>query len=310
MKTSIFPLLAFLLIFHLNGTCLASPDSDSGSSSEKMTLTQAVVLGLVEGLTEYLPVSSTGHLTVAGYFMGIGRDQEDKEAGDAYAICIQLGAILAVLVLYRRRFAAMLKGVAGKDKTGMRLVVNTAVAFLPAAIIGITFEDTIKQYLFGMWPVIAAWLFGGIIVLFIAGRIAPGNRKGREIELLTLKGALIIGLFQCVAMWPGVSRSLATILGGIAAGLSIGAAVEFSFVLGLVTLSAATLWDAVKFGDKIIAAFGLVNPAVGLLIAGVSAFLSVRWMVTYLSRHSLAVFGWYRIVLALAVAAALTAGLF
>jgi undecaprenyl-diphosphatase len=276
-------------------------------STGNMTWLKASVLGVVEGLTEYLPVSSTGHLILANALVGLKSEGEEGTAANAYAICIQFGAIIAVLFLYRKRILSIIAGLAGKSPSGLRLGVNTLIAFLPAVVAGLLLEDYIKQFLFGLWPVAAAWLAGGILILFISQKTK--NAKGNQLELLTIKGALLIGVVQCAAMWPGVSRSLATILGGIAAGLSVGAAVEFSFVLGLVTLSAATAWDALKYGQTIIDTFGVINPAIGLAAAFVSAVIAVKFMVSWLTRHSLAVFGWYRIILAFAVGAAMLAGM-
>jgi undecaprenyl-diphosphatase len=312
MKTYLLPSKAAVLlfcIFAIHPLTAAGTKPPAKPEQPEMSWIQAIVLGLVEGLTEYLPVSSTGHLTLAGKIMGISDsnkngiiDKKKKEAADAYAICIQFGAIISVLLLYRKKFAAMAAGLTGKNPAGLKLAINTIAAFMPAAIIGLLFEDYIKRYLFGMWPVAFAWFAGGVVVVLMAKRIAPGSEKGQGLDTLTLKGAFTIGLIQCIAMWPGVSRSLATILGGIGAGLSVGAAVEFSFVLGLVTLSAATLYDGLKYGDQIIATFGIVNPIIGLLVAGVSALAAIKWMVKYLAGHSLAVFGWYRIALAIIVA--------
>ena len=283
-----------------------------------LTLGEATVLGIVEGLTEYLPVSSTGHLLLAEKIMGIGaapdatpeQNQRTKEASDAYTICIQAGAIIAVLGLYFRRVKQMLAGLAGKDAEGRRLLVNVAAGFLPAAVIGLLFNKLIKSYLFGPWPVIVAWFVGGVAILAVAWWRKAQNRPGStglSLTDLTWKMALVIGFAQCIAMWPGVSRSLVTIVGGVLVGLSLPAAVEFSFLLGLVTLSAATGYDALKHGQIMVQTFDPVALAVGVFFAFVAAVLSVKWMVGYLNRHGLALFGYYRVVLAL-VAGALLAG--
>ncbi len=215
-----------------------------------MELWQALILGLVEGLTEYLPVSSTGHLLVVQRLLGI----EASEAANAFAIVIQGGAIAAVLLLYHRRVGQMFLGLAGREAAGRRLLVALVVAFLPAAAAGFAAEERIEQYLFGPWPVVAAWAVGGAFLIWIAPRIR--QREGRPIEDVTWRIALIIGLAQCAALWPGVSRSLATILGGLAAGLSLAAAVEFSFLLGLLTLGAATAYKALDSGAAMVAAYG------------------------------------------------------
>lgn len=279
-------------------------------AASRLNAMQAAVLGLVEGLTEYLPVSSTGHLYITQRFMGLGGTEKEKTAADAYAICIQAGAIIAVLGLYFGRIRSMLAGVVGRDPVGRRLFINTIVAFLPAVIIGLIFEDIIKRYLFGLWPVVTAWLIGGLAILLVARKrrhIAP--QDGGTLETLTTKQALTVGFMQCIAMWPGVSRSLATIVGGAVAGLSVAAAVEFSFILGLVTLGAATIYEGMKEGPAIIANFGVINPLIGLAVAWIAAVVSVKWMVGYLNRRGLEIFGYYRVVLAIGIGTLVFTGL-
>jgi undecaprenyl-diphosphatase len=267
---------------------------------------QALVLGLVEGLTEYLPVSSTGHLILAQRALGLAND----EAAKAFAICIQAGAIAAVVALYRRRCASMFAGLAGGDPRGRRLVGLLLVAFAPAALCGIALEDRIDRHLFGLWPVIAAWLVGGLAILWVEARrrrsaprdpLASGGAD--RVAEMAWGSALVIGLFQCLALWPGTSRSLVTIAGGVLAGLSLAAAVEFSLLLGLITLFAATAHKARGHGAVMLEQYGAFTIALGFACAALSAFVSVRWMVGYLQRRGLALFGWYRIVLALVVAA-------
>jgi undecaprenyl-diphosphatase len=282
----------------------ASPRSD-------MTLLQAVVLGIVEGVTEYLPVSSTGHLLVTQRIMGIPADA----AANAYAICIQGGAILAVLGLYWRRCRQMILGLAGRDPDGLRLATNIFLGVLPAVIIGLPGEKLIKKYLFGevwgLWPIVWAWFIGGVAILVVAFRRTRSGRQprtGMAMRELTWKLALIIGLAQCVAMWPGVSRSLATIVGGVLVGLSLPAAVEFSFLLGVVTLGGATLKDAVEYGPVMLEQYGGTSLIIGLVVALISALIAVQWMVSYLNRHGLSIFGYYRVAIAILVAVMLWRG--
>lgn len=270
-----------------------------------MSAPQGALLGLVEGLTEFLPISSTGHLAVVQQLLGLTATPQEKDASDAFAICIQAGAIIAVFLVSFGRIRKMVSGVFGRDKEGLRLLANLAVAFVPAAIVGLLLEDRIKQYLFGVWPIAAAWLLGGIFILLLLNRRQP--KKGTALEGLGWQSALIIGLAQVIALWPGVSRSLVTIAGGLFVGLSVSAAVEFSFLLGLVTLGAATIYEAVHRGSQIVQMFGWAAPTVGLVTAAVAAFVAVRWMVEYLRTRSLAVFGWYRIAAA-AVVLILVAG--
>ena len=231
-----------------------------------MSVGQAMILGVVEGLTEYLPVSSTGHLLLAERMMGIGESpsaslverQRTRDAADAYTICIQAGAIIAVLGLYFRRVRQMLQGLLGRDPDGSRLLANVAAGFMPAAVIGLLFNRIIKAYLFGIWPVVAAWFVGGVAILAVGWtkRHTRGPvHQGLALEELTWRMALVVGFAQCIAMWPGVSRSLVTIVGGLVMGLSLPAAVEYSFLLGVVTLGAATAYDALKHGQMMLQTF-------------------------------------------------------
>ncbi len=273
---------------------------------------QALILGIVEGLTEYLPVSSTGHLLLAQRLMGIGQG----EVSDAFAICIQAGAIVAVLGLYRERVLQMLAGVAGRDPLGRRLAINLIAAFIPAALLGLLLEKTIKKHLFGgsewgLWPVVAAWLVGGIAILAVSFARRKRHKTpsaGLDLDHLTVRMAVIVGAAQCIAMWPGVSRSLITIVGGVLVGLSLPAAVELSFLLGVITLGAATAKDAVSHGQEMLSAYGPTPLLVGFGAAWLSAVLAVKWMVGYLKSHGMEIFGWYRVVLAVGVGAWLLLG--
>ncbi len=266
---------------------------------------QALVLGLVEGLTEFLPVSSTGHLILAQRALGIPAG----DAANAYAICIQAGAILAVLGLYRERIAQMLRGVLGKDPEGLRLALAIIAAFVPAAVVGLLFNDAIEEVLFGLKPTALAWLVGGLAILVVARRRrGRAAREGASLASLSISSAVVIGLFQCLALWPGTSRSLVTIVGALVIGLSMSAAVEFSFLLGVVTLLAATGYKALGDGALMVETYGPLSLALGALAAWASALLSVRWMVSWLQSHGLSVFGWYRVGLALIVGGLLFSG--
>jgi len=258
-----------------------------------MNLIQALILGLVEGITEYLPVSSTGHLLIAQRLLGIGESQ----AANSYAIAIQAGAILAVLGIYRQRVGEMLQGVVGRNAGGLHLALCIVAAFLPAAILGVLFDDRIEQYLFGVKPVIAAWVVGGIVILLLS-RWVRARREGLDLSQLTWRAAILIGLAQSLAMWPGTSRSLVTILGGLAVGLSLAAAVEFAFLLGVLTLTAATAYTALKHGGGMIEAYGWTAVLTGFFAAWISAALAVKWMVAWLNRHGLTLFAWWRFVAA------------
>ncbi len=263
---------------------------------------EAIILGIIEGLTEYLPVSSTGHLVVTMRLMDIGIG-ENKDAADAFSIAIQGGAILAVLGLYWPRVIQMIKGLLGKDALGLKLVIALAAGFLPAAVIGLALNDLIKQHLFGLQPTVFAWIVGGIGILFFAkSRKGKSADEGIDLADITWKMALIIGFAQCVAMWPGTSRSLMTIIGGLCVGLSLRSAIEFSFLLGVVTLGAATAYDSLKYGEIMLTEFGPLNLILGSVFAFISAAIAVKWMVDYLNKNGLAIFGWYRIAIGLFVA--------
>jgi undecaprenyl-diphosphatase len=266
---------------------------------------QAAIIGVVEGLTEYLPVSSTAHILLTQRALGI----PESEAADAYAICIQAGAILAVLGIYARRVGEMVRGLLGKDPEGLRLAINIVVAFLPAAIIGLLFNKTIKEHLFHLWPICWAWFIGGVVILVFAWATRSRHGAGKGVFQLSAAGALAIGLMQCLGMIPGTSRSLVTILGGLFVGLSMEAALEFSFLLGLVTLTAATVHDGYKHGSAMLHDYSPVTMAIGFVAAAVAAAVAVTWMLHYLRRRGLAVFGYYRIALALVVGALLWKGM-
>lgn len=317
-RVSILVLLCNLL-FNVGSVWAVSPVLATDANRGTMTLAQAAILGVVEGLTEYLPVSSTGHLLLAERVMSLGEDgsasvadrERTKEAIDAYTICIQAGAIIAVLGLYFHRVRQMLRGLLGKDADGRRLLINIVVGFLPAAVIGLIFNKLIKSYLFGIWPVVIAWFVGGLAILAVNRWNRGRDRssvQGLSIVDLTWKLALIIGFVQCIAMWPGVSRSLVTIVGGVLVGLSLSAAVEFSFLLGVVTLSAATGHDLLKHGQAMQQTFDGLSLAIGVVFAFIAAVLSVKWMVGYLNRHGLAIFGYYRVALALLVGTLILTG--
>jgi undecaprenyl-diphosphatase len=268
-----------------------------------MELWQSFLLGIVEGITEYLPVSSTGHLLITQRLMGIGL-ADDKTASDAFAISIQGGAIAAVMGLYYKQVWQMFLGLLGKSPAGLQLLLKLIVAFSPAAIAALTLEKLIKGNLFGITPIIIAWFVGGVLILLVAAwkRKNPREENSKSLADLTWRMALIIGLLQCVAMWPGTSRSLMTIVGGILVGLRPKDAVEFSFLLGVMTLGAATAKDTLEYGPLMLETFGMGNILIGFLASTVSAALAVKWLVSYLQKHGLEIFGWYRIAVAIIAA--------
>ena len=291
-----------------------------------MDLLDAVILGIVEGITEYLPVSSTGHLIITSWLLGLSEEYRTKVAVDAFNIIIQGGAILAVLGLYRSRVWQMIRGILGRDPVGRRLFLNLVVAFIPAAILGVLFDDLITEYLFYPYPVLAALFLGGLVLLGIGPwqrRIYSAQQKDAgtsddtsdppetsegdarsftELESLRWTQALVIGLLQCVAMWPGTSRSMMTIVGGMFMGLRPRQAAEFSFLLGLPTLGGACVYKLLKIGLADNSTFiqdlgGWMPLVVGLVVATAAAALAVHWLVAWLGTHGLGIFGWWRIVL-------------
>jgi undecaprenyl-diphosphatase len=262
---------------------------------------QAILFGLVEGFTEFLPISSTGHLLVLARVLDVGQHGPSVDAVKSYEIAIQAGAIIAVAGLYRHRFATMIEGATGHSESGRRVLVAVVIAFIPAALVGVALESTIKDVLFGVPPVVAAWLVGGVLILVLTKRGVLAPRGGRTLELLTPRDGLIIGLAQVASLWPGTSRSLVTIVAALLLGYSMAAAVEFSFLLGFVTLGAATAYQVLKDGQLMVDSFGVAIPLVGLLAAFVGAAVSIKWMVGYLQRHDLSIFGWYRIAIAVLV---------
>lgn len=252
----------------------------------------SVVLGIVEGITEYLPVSSTGHLVVVQRWLGLG-DAAGRDAADTYAIAIQIGAILAVLLLYRQRIASMLRGAVGRDPDGRRVLGLLVTSFIPAAALGAAFGDAIKDELFSPGPVVIAWIIGGVFLLLWKPRTGDATLVD-----MTTTNAAIVGFAQALALWPGVSRSLVTIAAALFVGLSLSAALEYSFLLGLATLSAATVFDLAKNGDQLVNDYGVARPLLGVVVAFVTAAAAVKWLVGYLGRKPLSRFGWYRIAVA------------
>ncbi len=268
---------------------------------------QAIVLGIVEGITEFLPVSSTGHLLLTQRLLGIA----ESEAANAFAICIQAGAIVAVLGIFRNRVRESWHAVLGMLRfskphpTGKRLLQNLVIAFLPAMIFGVLLNDWIDEHLLHLRAVSIAWFAGGLAILIVDQWTSAfsGNQPKslRTLDEMTWPIALGIGMFQVIAMCPGTSRSLATILGGLLLGLSLGGAVEFSFLLGVLTLLAATGFKALKSGNALLENYDGLSMALGCAAACVSAFLAVRWMLAFLNRHRMSVFGYYRIAIAILV---------
>lgn len=254
---------------------------------------------MVEGLTEFLPVSSTGHLILAARAL-----QLHGEAVKAFEVVIQAGALAAVLGLYHHRLAAMLRGFSGHDPAGRQLLGKLLVGFLPAAGTGLLLHRAIKAALFSVWPVVAALAAGGILMILADRWRTP--QEGRPLEALSWSQAWWIGVAQCLALWPGTSRAMVTMLAGLSCGLSPTAAAEYSFLLALPTLGAATVLDVAAHGPALWQDVGPASLVCGYVAAGVVAALAIKGFIRYLTRHGLAVFGWYRLAVAAAVWVAAT----
>jgi undecaprenyl-diphosphatase len=257
---------------------------------DQPTLITALVLGIVEGLTEFLPVSSTGHLILTGSLLGYTGEQAKM-----FEIVIQAGAILAICWEYRVRLLAAAGGIFS-DARAQRFAANLVVAFIPAAVLGLAFGKAIKAHLFAPVPVACAFVAGAFVILWAERRQRrrPGTVRIDSVDDMRWPDALRIGVAQSFALIPGTSRSGATIIGGMLFGLSRTAATEFSFFLAIPTLFAATGYELLKSGQLLLArdlpAFG-----VGFVAAFVSAFLCVRWLIRYVSHHDFVPFAWYRI---------------
>ena len=258
-----------------------------------LLFTKALIMGIVEGLTEFLPISSTGHLIITGDLLNF----LEREQRDLFEIFIQLGAILAVCWEYRRKLIHAVAAVASEEKS-RQFWLNLIIAFMPAAFLGLLFSKAIKAYLFSPVPVAAAFIVGGLAILWAERR--KHTVTVAEVDAMGWRSALKIGLAQCFALIPGTSRSGATIIGGLLFGLSRQAATEFSFFLAIPTLTAAALYDLYKHRELLSVDLSSVL-AVGFVASFVFALLAVRGLVRYISKHDFVVFAWYRIAFGVVV---------
>lgn len=256
---------------------------------ENFELLKAIFLGLIEGLTEFLPISSTGHLILFGHLIDFHSD-----SGRVFEVVIQLGAILAVCWLYRQKIIELVRGFFSGDAGARRFAINVLVAFFPAVIIGVLAVDFIKQVLFSPLVVACALIIGGLIIFAVEAR--KFEPKTIEATDITLKQAFLVGLAQCVAMIPGTSRSGATIIGGMLTGLSRKAATEFSFFLAMPTMLGAATYDLMRNADKL-TSDNMLNISVGFVAAFIAALLVVKALVKFVEKHTLKVFAWYRLIL-------------
>ena len=263
-------------------------------------LLDALLLGVVEGLTEFLPISSTGHLILVSDLLGA-----NDEKGKVFDIVIQLGAILAVCWEYRARFARAFSGLAS-DPVQQRFAANLAVAFLPAAVVGLALQSQIKQYLFNPITVAVALVVGALAIFAIERWYERhGAPRVASVDEMGWADALKVGLAQCLSLIPGTSRSGATIMGGMVFGLSRQAATEFSFFLSVPIMFAATGYQVVKYRELFTAA-DLGPFAVGFVVSFASALVAVRALIRYVAHHDFRAFAWYRIVLGAVVLAYFT----
>jgi undecaprenyl-diphosphatase len=263
----------------------------------------AAILGIVEGITEYLPISSTGHLILVSRLLGL-----KGEGADAFDVVIQLGAILAVVVQYRRLLWERTTGLVTMKKQSVSLLVALLLGFVPTAIAGLLLRKKIKALLFGPGPVAIALVAGGILMIVVELAIARRKTKPLDgLEHVTPWRAFLIGIGQCFSMWPGSSRSMCTIVTGQLTGLSTATAAEFSFLLGLPTLGAATLYEAYKSREAL-AGVGGLNVLIGLVVSFLVAWAVIAGFVAYLKRRGLLPFGVYRIILGVIVFAVLVRG--
>ena len=265
---------------------------------------KALIMGLVEGFTEFLPISSTGHLILAGSLLNF-----TGEKVKVFEIAIQAGAMLAVIWEYRVKIGSVLAGVFSERKA-QRFVMNIVIAFLPAALLGFIFANAIKASLFAPVPVALAFIIGGFVILWVErrARLNPVSVRVHSVDDMTALDAIKVGCAQAFALIPGTSRSGATIIGGMLFGLSRKAATEFSFFLAIPTLLGATFYSLYK-ERALLSVADLPLFGIGTISAFVSAFLCVRWLLRYISTHDFTVFAWYRIVFGLMVLATAYSGL-
>jgi undecaprenyl-diphosphatase len=296
----------------------------------ELSLRDSLVLGLVEGITEFLPISSTGHLIIADHALGLeaeaplqdatgktlwykkpsahypaGIPLTIKLAANTYIVVIQIGAIAAVVVIYYAQLFGIIRGLFGQNADGLRLLRNIVLGCLPAGVLGVFFNEWIDEHLFSVQAVIVA-LISGAVLMFAAERWRRDQTvKSSRLEPadLSAKQALGVGVMQCLALWPGMSRSMVTMVGGYFCGLTPAKAAEFSFLLGLPTLTGAALLKGVTSGPAMITVFGLPHVLLGGAVAALSAGAAVTFLVRYLTRHGLGVFAAYRILLAVLLGA-------
>jgi undecaprenyl-diphosphatase len=267
---------------------------------DSVLLVKAALMGIVEGLTEFLPISSTGHLILAGSLLGF-----TGEKMKVFEVAIQTGAIFAVMIVYRERLLATMSGL-GNDAKARRFALNVAIAFVPAVLLGLAFGKVIQTHLFTPTVVATTFILGGLVILWAERRTRPAGVE--TVDDMRPRDALGVGLLQCFALVPGTSRSGATIIGGMLLGLSRRAATEFSFFLSIPTLIGAGAYSLLK-QRALLSAADLPLFATGLIFSFLAAWVCVRWLLRYIATHTFTPFAWYRIAFGILVLATAQAGL-
>lgn len=264
---------------------------------EILVIIKAIIMGIVEGLTEFIPVSSTGHLILTGSIINF-----KGEFADMFEVVIQLGAILAVVVLYWQKikdsvvdFVTYIFTKGKKGETGFKFGINVIVGTIPAVILGAIFHDKIKSVLFGAWPVVIGFIVGGILLIIIENKFRKNKAAIRDIDKITPMESLKIGVFQCLAMWPGMSRSASTIMGGWVSGLSTTVAAEYSFFLAIPAMIGSSGLDLIKFDYSKMNTTNAIALLVGFVVSFIIALIVMKKFVSYLKKRPMRVFAVYRI---------------
>jgi len=276
-----------------------------------VTWWEALILGMVQGITEYLPISSSGHLILVALPLGLRDRPAMAQAMNTFDIVLHLGTIVAVAGLYWRRIVQMVQGLLGKDAYGRRLAGHLLLGLIPVSVVGLLLKDWIRGHLYGPWPILAALAVGGALMLVVAWhpKLEKSRHDGLEMDQIGWGMALLIGLGQCVALWPGTSRAMMTLVVALILGMRGRAAAEFSFLLGLVTIGAVTVYQTADSGAAMVQTLAPMPVLIGFVAATLSAALAMRWFVGFLTKWGLGPFGWYRIALAAVLAALLLTGL-
>lgn len=316
----------FLLFSGLAGAATDPAESQAQAADSRLSKSDALILGVVEGITEFLPISSTGHLIITNRLLGldgetplvdadgeplwleapsaenpVGVPLTQKVAADTYIVVIQVGAILAVVMVFWSSLLSILRGLGGNDNSGLRLLRNIACAFFPVVIVGLALDDWIDENLFSVPTVIASLVVGAGLMFFAESwrkRRGPALDAPKQMADLTPREAIQIGFMQCLALWPGMSRSMVTMVGGYFCGLAPARAAEFAFLVGIPVLGGAAVYKAAQTGPALLAVFGWTEMLIGGVAALISAAVAVRFLVSWLQKFGLGAFAVYRLIVA------------